>query len=80
MKVGNRMVFLDKGASLAAIAAVLSFSSSSVLAAPPPREGCRAVSKIEYESAKREYLLISRSRVYVQTGHFWRHHYWHCPV
>jgi hypothetical protein len=24
--------------------------------------------------------LSSRYRVYVQTGHFWRHHYWHCPV
>jgi hypothetical protein len=24
--------------------------------------------------------LSSRYRVYVRTGHFWRHHYWHCPI
>jgi hypothetical protein len=46
----------------------------------PPSDGCRSVSKIEYNAARAEYLLISRSRVYVQTGHFWRRHYWHCPV
>jgi hypothetical protein len=58
------MALLDKGASVAAIAAALSFSSSSGLAAPsPPREACRPVSKIEYNSAKNEYLLISRGRV-----------------
>jgi hypothetical protein len=26
----------------------------------PPQEGCRLASKIEYDSAKRQYLLISR--------------------
>jgi len=53
---------------------------SLVSAEQPPSGGCRRVSKIEYNVAKGEYLLISRYRVYVQTGHFWRHHYWHCPV
>ena len=27
---------------------------------PPLREGCRAVSKIEYDAAKREYIVISK--------------------
>ena len=45
-----------------------------------PVTSCRPVSKIEYNAAKAEDLPTSRSRVYVQTGHFWRHHYWHCPV
>jgi hypothetical protein len=47
---------------------------------PPLKEGCRAVSKLEYDTAKREYILISRGGKYVQTGHFWRHQYWWCHV
>ena len=59
---------------------IIGFTPSLVSAQQPPSEGCRAVSKIEYNSAKAEYLLISRGRVYVQTGHFWPRSYWHCPV
>ena len=47
---------------------------------PPLREGCRAVSKLEYDTAKREYILISKGGRYVQTGHFWRRNYWWCHV
>ena len=36
----------------------------------PPQEGCRAVSKIKYDGAKREYLLRSRSGIYVRTGRY----------
>ena len=46
----------------------------------PLREGCRAVSKLEYDTAKREYILISKGGRYVQTGHFWRRNYWWCHV
>ncbi len=46
----------------------------------PPREGCRSISKIEYNAAKREYLLTSRVRVYIRTGPIWRRNYWHYPV
>ena len=49
------------------------FASSLVSAQQPPGDSCRLVSKIEYNAAKAEYLLMSGSRVYVQTGHFWRH-------
>jgi hypothetical protein len=44
------------------------------------RDGCRAVSKLEYDTAKREYVLISKGGRYLQTGHFWRPHYWWCHV
>jgi hypothetical protein len=47
---------------------------------PPLREGCRSVSKLEYDTAKREYILISKGGRYVQTGHFWRRSYWWCHV
>ena len=55
------------------------FLCSSANAQQPPWEGCRAVSKIEYNSAKkRQYLLHGRFGSYVRTGHFWRHYYWYC--
>jgi hypothetical protein len=54
--------------------------SSFAIAEPlPPREACRAASKIEYDSAKRQFLLINRHGVYLRTGHFWNRHYWYCP-
>jgi hypothetical protein len=46
----------------------------------PSQEGCRPASKIEYDSAKRQYLLIGRFGQYVRTGNFWRHHYWWCHL
>jgi hypothetical protein len=62
-------------------ALLIAFKPSSVKAQQPPlREGCRAVSKLEYDIAKREYVLISRGGRYVQTGHFWRPYYWWCHV
>ena len=47
---------------------------------PPLREGCRAVSKIEYDTAKREYIVISKGGRYLQTGYFLRRHHWWCHV
>jgi hypothetical protein len=62
------------------IAAVLLACASAIAKPFPPREGCRPVSKIEYNAAKREHLLKSRARVYILTGPFWRRQHWHCPV
>jgi hypothetical protein len=54
-------------------ALLIAFKPSAVKAQQPPlREGCRAVSKLEYDIAKMEYVLISRGGRYVQTGHIWR--------
>jgi adenylate cyclase len=36
--------------------------------------------QLEYDTAKREYILISRGGRYLQTGYFWRRHYWWCHV
>ena len=36
--------------------------------------------KIEYDAAKREYIVISKGGRYLQTGYFWRRHYWWCHV
>ena len=47
---------------------------------PRLREGCRSVSKLEYDTAKREYILISKGGRYIQMGHFWRRSYWWCHV
>jgi len=49
-------------------------------AASPPKEGCRPVSKLEYNISKRENVIISHGGRYVRTGPFWRRNYWHCPV
>ena len=61
------------------IAASLLACALAIAKSFPPREGCRPVSKIEYNAAKREHLLRSRVRVYIRTGPFWRRQYWHCP-
>jgi hypothetical protein len=47
---------------------------------PPLREGCRSVSKLEYDTAKREYELISKGGRYIQTDHLLGRHYWWCHV
>ncbi len=59
-------------------AMLVSLTVSSAKAEAPPAEGCRAVSKVEYDSARENYLLRNRFGAYVRTGHVWRHHYWYC--
>jgi hypothetical protein len=54
------------------------FLLSASYAQAPAREGCRAASKIEYDSAKATHLLRNRFGMYVRTGRFWQRHYWYC--
>jgi hypothetical protein len=70
---------LPKSASIAVIF-VAELLSSSAFAASPPMEGCRPVSKLEYDTAKNENVIISKGGRYVRTGPFWRRYYWHCAV
>jgi hypothetical protein len=70
---------LAKVVFIALVAAVALFSFSA-LAASPPKEGCRPVSKTEYAAAKSENVIISKGGRYVRNGPFWRRAYWHCPV
>jgi hypothetical protein len=75
------MSFLQNSLRVAFVMTGSLLTCSATLAKPlPPNEDCRPVSKIEYNAAKREYLLNSRARTYIRTGPFWRRHYWHCPV
>jgi hypothetical protein len=57
---------------------LIAFPASSVKAQQRPQPGCHAVSKIEYDSAKRQFLLRNRFGMYVRTGHIFRRHYWYC--
>ena len=58
---------------------LIAFPSSPVNAEQqPPRKGCIAVSKMEYDRAKREKLLRNRNGAYVRTGRLWRRYYWYC--
>jgi hypothetical protein len=61
-------------------ATLITFCCSSVNAEQAPREGCRAASKIEYDSAKKQYLLRNRVGMYVRTGRIWRRYYWYCRL
>ena len=63
-----------------AAAMLIALSASPVNAQQPPASGCRAASKIEYDSAKREYLLRNKFGAYVRTGHIWRRYYWYCRL
>ena len=62
----------------AAVSMLVAVPASSANAQPSPREGCRAVSKVEYNAAKSENLLHARFGRYVRTGRFWRRFYWYC--
>jgi len=76
----NQIAPFHSGACVAVVAAILvALCSLSANAAQSPWEGCRTASKIEYDSAKRQYLLHNRFGMYVRTGGFWRRHYWYCP-
>ncbi|MGC1777925.1 MAG: hypothetical protein WBB34_08250 [Xanthobacteraceae bacterium] len=53
--------------------------SQAAQAAQPPWRDCRPASKLEYRSAKQQYLVHTRVGEYVRTGRFWRRSYWYCP-
>jgi hypothetical protein len=63
---------------LAVGAAILALLCSSANAVQPPSEHCRAASKIEYDSARKQFLLRNRFGAYVRTRRIWRWHYWYC--
>jgi hypothetical protein len=57
---------------------LIAFSASPGNAQQPPRKGCAAISKQEYDSAKRQNLLRARFGTYVRTGRLGRRYYWYC--
>ena len=76
----KRVAKLQNASRIAAVAVAVTVLSVAPLAAQPapPAERCRPASKIEYNSAKAQYLLTSRFGYYMRTGHPWRRYYWYC--
>jgi hypothetical protein len=73
------ITLIENGACIAVIGLVLvAFSSSSVNAEQLPPKGCLAVSKSEYDSAKRQNLLRTRFARYMRTGRLLKRYYWYC--
>ncbi len=77
MKRGNLFAFL--GACVCAVGLMLiAFPRFSVSAEEPPAQGCQAVTKQEYDSAKKQKMLRTRYSSYVRTGGIGRRRYWYC--
>jgi hypothetical protein len=75
----RRNLIVLVGAWTCAIGLMLAaFPGSSVNADQPPRPGCVAVVKQEYDSAKRQNLLQNRFSSYATTGQLGRRSYWYC--
>jgi hypothetical protein len=68
------------GKARALVAGTLILLYSAANAAQPPADHCRPASKIEYDSAKKDFLLRNRFGAYVRTGRIWRRHYWYCQL
>jgi hypothetical protein len=65
------------GITLAMLSAL---SATPTQAQQPPGKECRKASKVEYDSAKENYLLRTKFGAYVRTGNFWRTYYWYCHL
>jgi hypothetical protein len=63
-----------------ALAILTALSASPTRAQQPPAKECRKASKVEYDSAKENYLLRNKFGAYVRTGNFWRTYYWYCHL
>ena len=77
MKRGNLFAVIGACACAAGLV-LLAFPSASVSAEEPPAQGCQAVTKPEYDSAKKQRLLRTRYSTYVRTGGIGRRRYWYC--
>jgi hypothetical protein len=65
-------------ASLMLAAMVMALAAPPARAQPAPSARCRPASKLEYQAAKQQFLLVNRFGSYVRTGRFWHHFYWYC--
>jgi hypothetical protein len=77
MKKSNARI--SNGARIAVIGLVLIvLPAASASAMQPPYRGCVAISKGEYQGAKKKKMLRTRFGTYVRTGRLWRRYYWYC--
>jgi hypothetical protein len=75
----GRSLIVVAGVWFGTIGLVLAaFPGSFVSPGQPPRKGCVAVVKQEYDSAKKQNLLQMRFSSYATTGHLGRRSYWYC--
>jgi hypothetical protein len=79
MKRSKHVAIIEKAAWTFAMGLLLvAGHSASGSAAQSPRQGCVAISKQEYDSAKRRFMLRSRFGTYVRTGRIGRRQYSYC--
>ena len=87
MKRAKRFGHITQGACAAALllaalsAAIASIALPSTAMAKdqaPPANGCAAITKAEYNAAKKQHLLRARFGNYVRTGRPLRRAYWYC--
>ncbi len=76
MMRGTIIAFFGYAAAAIGLA-LMGLPISSANAQQPP-EGCAAVTKSEYASAKREKLLRNRFGAYVRTERVLHRFYWYC--
>jgi hypothetical protein len=85
--IGRRQILTAPGGpqrTLAALGAVMiglvvnGCPVSAATTEQPPQDGCVAVAKLQYDSAKKQYLLTNRFGMYVRTGPPFRRRYWYC--
>jgi hypothetical protein len=82
MRREELITLIENGACTVVIGFMLtafsSSASSAVNAEQPPPKGCLAVSKSEYDSAKRQNLLRTSFAKYMRTGRLLKRYYWYC--
>jgi hydroxyethylthiazole kinase-like sugar kinase family protein len=78
MKAEKHSAWLSAGCAIAALAAALIALSPALAKTEEMPWGCMAVTKAEYNAAKKKNLLHGRFGVYKRTGHIWRRSYWFC--
>ncbi|MFY9687002.1 MAG: hypothetical protein WAJ88_14475 [Pseudolabrys sp.] len=64
------------GSAIALLLSALPYAPAN--AAKAPYDGCVAVTRQEYNAAKKQHLLRTRFTQYVRTGIPGRRHYWYC--
>jgi hypothetical protein len=73
---GTRAKRSAAGGAIALVLSALPLAAAG--AAKPPYSGCVAVTKAEYDSAKKQHMLRTRYTEYVRTGLPGRRQYWYC--
>lgn len=78
MKAERLSARLSAGWATTVLAAVLVALSPALARTELTPWGCMAVTKAEYDAAKKKKMLHGRFGDYKRTGHIWRRSYWFC--